>query len=61
MWSLHSTTQVFYDGKGTHLKLKRPGALDQWLSTLFVLVHTFKFARKPVHPRHALKSGAVKV
>jgi len=28
---------------------------------LFVLVHTSKFARKPVHPYHALKSKAVKV
>jgi len=37
------------------------GTLEQWLSTFFALVHTFKFARKPVHPCHALKSGAVKV
>ena len=29
MWSHRSTTQVVYDGKGTHLKLKRPVALDQ--------------------------------
>jgi len=30
--------------------------LDQWLSTFFVLVHPLEFARKPVHPCHALKS-----
>jgi len=35
--------------------------LNQWLSTFFVLVHTFKFARKPVHPYHALKSTTAKV
>jgi len=35
--------------------------LTQWLSTFFVLVHTFKFARKPVHPYHALKSTSAKV
>jgi len=34
---------------------------EQWLSTLFGLVHTFKFARKPVHPCHALKFSAVNV
>ena len=36
-------------------------ALQQWLSTFFVLAHTFKFARKPVHPYHALKSTTAKV
>ena len=35
--------------------------LKQWLSTFFVLVHTFQFARKPVHPYHALKSTTAKV
>ena len=34
-------------------------ALKQWLSAFFVLVHTFKFAQKPVHPCHALKSSSV--
>jgi len=29
--------------------------LKQWLSTFFVLVHPLEFARKPVHPCHALQ------
>jgi len=36
-------------------------AVKQWLSTFFVLVHTFKFAKKAVHPCHALKFSTVKV
>jgi len=35
--------------------------LVQWLSTFLGLVHTFKFAKKAVHPCHALKFSAVKV
>ena len=35
--------------------------LGQWLLSFFVLVHTFKLSRKPVHPYHALKSTTAKV
>jgi len=35
--------------------------LGQWLSTFFVLVHPLEFARKPVHPCHALKSTTAEV
>jgi len=32
--------------------------LEQWLSTFFVLVHTFKFTQKPVHPAMHQNSGS---
>jgi len=41
--------------------IKKVRALYQWLSTFFVLVHTLRFARKPVHLCPAVKFSAVKV
>jgi len=52
---LHSTCQTALD------HYLRCVTVSQWLSIFFVLVRTFKFARKAVHPCHALNFSAVKV